>query len=200
MWQQAGIALPAGVAKAVPKRQAEYLAGRYLVRQLQCKLMLAQTAVVNASDRSPVWPAGSSGSISHSQGIVWAGLSSQVDMSLGLDVEQLFNATQVQELGSQLLSPDEKRWLQSQPYPETLMYSLAFAAKEALYKALYPDCQKIKEFTAARVSAISASQLELCLTENWSAQWSAGQCITLDYWCNSGMVWLACEVKKRRYN
>ncbi len=162
--------------------------------------MLPQAAIVSAPDRSPVWPAGSSGSISHSQGFVWAGLSRQEDKSLGLDVEQLFSAEQVRELGSQLLSSDEQRWLHSQPYPETLLYSLAFAGKEALYKALYPDCQKVKAFTAARVSAISSSQLELCLTENWSAQWPAGQCITLDYWCHSGMVWLACEVQKRRNN
>jgi enterobactin synthetase component D len=197
LWQQSGIDLPANIAKAVPKRQAEYLAGRYLVRQLQSRLMLPQTAVISALDRSPVWPAGSSGSISHSHGAVWAGLSPQTGISLGLDVEQVFSDAQLCECADQILSQEEQYWLNKQPFSLPLMHTLAFAAKEALYKALYPDCQQIKEFTAAGVSAISPTRIELCLTEDWSPEWSAGQCISLDYWHHSGKVWVACEVIRR---
>lgn len=197
LWQEFCIELPELIEKSVEKRQAEHLAGRYLVKELQRQLDIHQATISNAADRSPIWPQGSSGSISHSRGSVWAGLSQNAEMSLGLDVEQFFTEKQVRELGGQLLSNEEMQWLRNQSLPLSLAYALAFAGKESLYKALYPDCQQLKEFTAAQVIGVSSTQIELRLTEDWSSNWSAGQSIIMDYWQSDEMVWVACEVTRR---
>lgn len=199
------IVLPASVLQAVPKRQAEYLAARLLLRQLQLQLGFAPSQILPGADRSPCWPAGQQGSVSHSAERVLVGLghagssTSSSTLRLGVDLEQWLTAAQCAELAPAILSAAELRWCQlehcSIPLPQLL--TLIFAGKEALYKALYPDCRQIMEFSAARIIALTASQMLLQLTQDWSAAWCAGTEIWLDYQTDAQGVQVLTEVSSR---
>ncbi|WP_208933319.1 4'-phosphopantetheinyl transferase superfamily protein [Rheinheimera sp. F8] len=193
------IAWPAQIAQAVPKRQAEYLAARLLLRRLQHQLGLTPAQILPGADRSPCWPAGQQGSVSHSGDLVLAGLGSHTGRRLGVDLEQWLTSAQYQELAPAILSADEQQWCQRENSNMTLaqQLTLIFAAKEALYKALYPDCRQIMEFSAARVMAITASQILLQLTQDWSADWCAGNEIWLEYQTSPHGVQVLTEVSSR---
>ncbi|MCV6604473.1 MAG: hypothetical protein OIF34_04145, partial [Porticoccaceae bacterium] len=67
-YQQLGIALPQRVSKAVPKRQAEFLAGRHCAALALKSLGFENTEVQSGENRIPHWPQGAVGSISHTAG------------------------------------------------------------------------------------------------------------------------------------
>ncbi len=194
-----GIELPVQIRQAVPKRQAEYLAARLLLQRLQQQLGLDPLQILPAADRSPIWPVGLQGSVSHSGGSVLVGLGNKAGLRLGVDLEHWLTETQYQELAPAILSMQEQQWCQRENSQMALpqQLTLIFAAKEALYKALYPDCRQIMEFSAARVLAITAGQILLQLTEDWSAGWCAGTEIWLDYQMDAYGVQLLTEVSSR---
>ena len=193
------IELPLQIAQAVSKRQAEYLAARLLLRRLQQQLELMPVQILPGADRSPVWPAGQQGSVSHSGDLVLVGLGNSDGRRLGVDLEQWLTAAQYQELAPAILSAAEQQWCQRENsnMPLSQQLTLIFAAKEALYKALYPDCRQIMEFSAARVLAITASQILLRLTQDWSADWCAGNEIWLEYQTSPHGVQVLTEVSSR---
>ena len=65
---QADIPLPPSLSTAVAKRRSEYLAGRWCAREALAMLGMEGIPALGP-DRAPQWPAGSLGSITHSQGI-----------------------------------------------------------------------------------------------------------------------------------
>jgi len=193
------IAWPVQIAQAVPKRQAEYLAARLLLRRLQQQLGLMPVQILPGADRSPCWPAGQQGSVSHSGDLVLVGLGHSAGRRLGVDLEQWLTAAQYQELAPAILSAEEQQWClrTNDNMALSQLLTLIFAAKEALYKALYPDCRQIMEFSAARVLAITASQILLQLTQDWSADWCAGHEIWLEYQTSPQGVQVLTEVSSR---
>jgi len=190
---------PAQIVQAVPKRQAEYLAARLLLRRLQQQLGLTPAQILPGADRSPLWPAGQQGSVSHSGDSVLVGLGNSVGLRLGVDLEQWLTAAQYQELAPAILSAAEQQWClrNNDNMASSQQLTLIFAAKEALYKALYPDCRQIMEFSAARVLAITPSQILLQLTQDWSAEWAAGNEIWLEYQTSPHGVQVLTEVSSR---
>ncbi|RVU40791.1 4'-phosphopantetheinyl transferase superfamily protein [Rheinheimera riviphila] len=199
------IVLPAQVCRAVPQRQAEYLAGRLLLRQLQLQLGLCTLQILPAADRSPQWPADQQGSLSHCGNELVAGLAAKPAYRLGVDLEKWLTQAQFNELGPAILSSVELHWcsrfvLQQQGptlWSESQLLTLIFAAKEALYKALYPDCRQIMAFHAAEVRAVTGQQILLQLTVDWSATWCAGTEIWLDYQAEALLVQVLAEVRSR---
>lgn len=176
------------ITNAVPKRQAEYAAGRYLVALALAELNRAQNTEPNVAqaleriwvpsqpDRTPAWPAGIIGSISHSGDSVICALSdSRQHQLLGVDTEQHFTAEQVSELQHVVLNPAEQHWLAAGDAASWL--SLIFSAKESLYKALYPQVKRFFGFDAAQVYRILPTQglLYLQLTTSLSATLPAGR-------------------------
>jgi enterobactin synthetase component D len=66
-FQRAGIVPSASLQRSVAKRQAEYLAGRVCARAALQRLDGRDYVPGTHEDRSPVWPAGIHGSITHSR-------------------------------------------------------------------------------------------------------------------------------------
>src|SRR5437763_335927 len=56
------------IARAVPKRRAEFATGRVCARQALERLGVAVGPLLPHPDRSPAWPPGIVGSISHTDG------------------------------------------------------------------------------------------------------------------------------------
>lgn len=139
------------VAHAVPARVAEFHAGRAAARAAMVQLSLPPRPVPMGPDRAPLWPAGVTGSISHSATACVAVLGHSQDWAgIGVDLEE---ATPLEpELVPQICSKTERCWLCAQPETDRgLMAKLLFSIKEAAYKAQYPLTQNLFGFDGFEV-------------------------------------------------
>lgn len=139
------------VAKAVPKRIAEFAAGRACARAALRALGVVDFALLPAPDRQPQWPAGFVGSITHTTGYAAAAVAPQSSMlALGLDAEVIGAPTR--DIWSTIARADERLWLESLPAGEQpAAVTLLFAAKEAFYKCQYPLVGEWLDFHDLRV-------------------------------------------------
>ena len=79
----------AAIAHAIPRRQREFAAGRSAARDAVVKLGSPASAIPCAPDRSPVWPDGIVGSITHTRQtcVAIAGRRERV-FAMGIDIEE----------------------------------------------------------------------------------------------------------------
>jgi 4'-phosphopantetheinyl transferase EntD len=125
------------MAKAVEKRQREFALGRRLAREGLARLGIAPTAIPMGADRSPEWPAGVVGSITHTK--TWcAAAVARADafVGVGLDVEMAEDLAH--KLWDSICTPRDLAWLDARPVGERARLAKAiFSAKESAYKAQY---------------------------------------------------------------
>ncbi len=138
-------ALQMMINNAAKKRQAEFIAGRYcVVRALMTLTNLDNYWVSNRSDRSPLWPEGIVGSISHSKTIATAIVARQsYARSVGVDIEAIIPDQQARQLASIILAGST---LTTNEYSFSQFVTLIFSAKETLFKAIYPLLGKMMDF------------------------------------------------------
>lgn len=135
----AQIPLPHPLRTAVAKRKTEYLAGRWCAREGLLRLGTQGVPEVN-EDRSPHWPEGRIGSITHSHGIAEV-LVADADrwLAVGLDTEQWVVPERAARLEKELFTDYERQQLNRMtPLQRANRLTLIFSAKESLFKALYP--------------------------------------------------------------
>lgn len=145
------------VARAVDTRRAEFTAGRAAARLAMQRLGLSPQAVPAAPDRSPVWPAGLTGSISHAAGVCAAVLSRDASAPLGLDIEEA--AALDPDLWPLVLTPAELTRLDTMPITARgTAAKRIFGIKEAAYKAQFPLTGAVIGFQALEVTLDPASQ------------------------------------------
>lgn len=146
------------------KRKAEHLAGRIAaVHALRDYGSKAVPAI--GEQRQPLWPAGLSGSISHCATTALAVVSRQ---PVGVDIEAIFTPQMAEELTGSIVDNEEREILRSSALPFTLALTLAFSAKESLYKAFCGRVNAWPGFDSAKVIAINASRMSLRLTALFS--------------------------------
>ncbi|CUH51124.1 4'-phosphopantetheinyl transferase family protein [Shimia marina] len=128
----------AAVAKAVPKRRLEFAAGRLAARQAIAELGWGAQPLPAQADRTPLWPEGLAGSISHDASSCLAVVGPlEVVHALGVDVEP--NAPLPEDLIPEICRPDELAWLSERPAPKRgLLARQIFCAKEVVFKAQFP--------------------------------------------------------------
>jgi 4'-phosphopantetheinyl transferase EntD len=129
----------AQMAAAVAKRQREFAAGRICARRLLRQLDLGGDALLSDDDRVPRWPEGVVGSITHSAGQCAVAVArSDTLRAIGLDLER---ADAVRpELWRRIFRPSEIERLHLAPAElQPRLAALAFSAKEATYKCLFPE-------------------------------------------------------------
>jgi enterobactin synthetase component D len=170
--------------RAVAKRRAEFMAGRWAARQALAALGIDATPARN-EDGSPSWPAQTVGSITHGADRALCAVARAQDVrSLGIDAERLMNSKVSVELCARICAKDELALLQrSLEHPQHQSVTFAFSAKESLYKCLHPLIGKFMDFHAARVVSASAGrvggaargELELELCVDWSAEFPRGR-------------------------
>lgn len=151
--------LPDALRGAVPKRQSEFLAGRFCAAQALRAAGSPET--VGIKDRAPVWPVGCVGSISHSDSRVLA-VVSRVHTGLGVDIEPIMAATQAQEIKDLILTQAEAALRPADlKFPEFL--TLVFSAKESLYKALSSWLPQMPAFLDVTLLEVTKNSLTLRL-------------------------------------
>ncbi|MBD7919550.1 4'-phosphopantetheinyl transferase superfamily protein [Cellulomonas sp. Sa3CUA2] len=123
----------AAVARAVPARRAEYAAVRACARDALELLGAGRPAVPSAPDRSPVWPAGVVGALTHCDGYRAAAVArADAWVGVGIDAEPL--AALPAGVADLVMSHDERAAHAAGTWPERLVFS----AKESVYKVWSP--------------------------------------------------------------
>lgn len=131
-----------------PARAREFGAGRAAARQAMEALGQPPRPILQGDDRAPIWPAGLTGSITHTERDALAVVSDDPEIrALGLDMEP---ATPLcPELWDSVCTLADRRWLASLgPTQRGYFAKLVFCAKEAVYKAQYQISRTVIDFHA----------------------------------------------------
>ncbi len=120
--------------RAAPKRISEFAAGRACARAALSQLGYGAVALPAGADRAPCWPAGATGSITHTHGFCAAVVAATTKIrALGLDAEP--HDSVKPHLWRRICCPEELATLQAQEAAQALAAAtLIFSAKEAFYK------------------------------------------------------------------
>ena len=120
------------------KRVTSSRAGRACARAALAQLGFGGAALPVGPERAPVWPAGATGSITHTDGFCAAVVAATSDISaLGLDVEVIDSVKP--HLWRRICSPEELATLQSSdPAAAIAAATLIFSAKERFTNANTP--------------------------------------------------------------
>ncbi|MCU6678048.1 enterobactin synthase subunit EntD [Leclercia tamurae] len=146
------------LSEAGRKRKADHLAGRIAAFHA-----LNRQAVPGiGSSGEPLWPAGVSGSISHS-GTQAIAICAEKGI-VGIDCEAIIDEREAHEIQNGVIDAQEAQLLVASHLPFDQAFTLTFSAKESLFKALFPQVQAWMGFDSARVTALAAHTLTLTLT------------------------------------
>jgi 4'-phosphopantetheinyl transferase EntD len=136
----------ASVAAARVSRQREFATGRRIARSLMTRLGITDAQLPANDDRSPQWPAGVVGSISHAENVCVVALApSEKFLGLGVDIEP--NRPIESRLIETICTKQERAWLAHQPPATRGVYArLMFSARECAFKCQYPFTKTFLEY------------------------------------------------------
>lgn len=153
----------AKVSAGRAKREREFLAGRRCAAKLLSERGVYRPVGVNA-DRSPNWPDGIVGSISHSERWTVACVASEgVTRSVGVDTEPIVSPDTRKLIAHDIATAAELGLLQSLALDSESALTLIFSAKESFYKCWYPINNRFLEFLDVAVVGVNESSLRLRL-------------------------------------
>ena len=159
------------VARALPKRRAEFGTARVCARQALRELGISPRSLVPDPDRAPRWPVDTVGSISHTEGYcaVVVALASQAS-GLGLDVEH--DGALQRELERLICTERERRWLDRWAGDRRgRMAKLIFSAKEAFYKCQYRTTRSFLDFAEVDLDVDLAAETFRARVHREGAAW-----------------------------
>ncbi len=141
--------------RAVIKRKAEFFAGRYAAQQAMKRLKVEKNSVGIGQHRNPVWPASLVGSITHTTTQAICAIARNTDYkSLGIDLADQISVATANNIKDQIIQTHEAETLSKLPLSFEQSLTLAFSAKESLFKALYPHVGFYFEFYVAEICEI----------------------------------------------
>lgn len=182
-----GIEMPPSIQRSVPKRAAEFLAGRYLAKLTMQAMFNHCEQVAIGAHRAPVWPMGMCGAISHSHDQAVCVITS-THHTLGIDIEAPLMASVAAELTTSIVDHAEQRILQAQSHHYPLALTIAFSAKESLFKALYPHVKCYFDFLDVALISMDQHAVIFRLLRDLSKERLAGQDYRVNYLLNNGYV------------
>ena len=122
------------VRDAVRSRHLEFSTGRACAHAAMKSLGVGWEPLLRLPDRSPDWPLGIVGSISHSHGMcICAAAPTEKVRSIGIDIEKIADVDSA--MFSLICGQEELNLAANMPkYLSDIYVTLLFSAKEALYK------------------------------------------------------------------
>lgn len=128
----------AAIARAVPKRRREFTAGRLCARAALAQLGVSPAPLLSNPDRTPRWPQGIVGSISHCAGYC-ATVVARCERWAGVGVDAEAAEPLSPALAARICQGSELEKLAGYTAPSgTNWEKLIFSAKESTYKCYYP--------------------------------------------------------------
>ncbi len=130
-------------------RLADFQKGRSCARRALVELDCSEHSVAMGSLREPIWPAGITGSITHTDGEAVAALAKTSALrSIGIDME--VSGQIDDDLARRICTEDERTSetaaRMGQPY-----FDLIFSAKESVYKCIFPFVERFVDFDEVRL-------------------------------------------------
>jgi enterobactin synthetase component D len=140
---------PTELTDAAVSRRSDFLMGRLAAVEALRRLG-AEGSVGRSPEGAPVWPEGIAGSLTHHSGVAAAVVGRQAGgqgyAGLGIDICPRLDGDRLQAVVRQCLTEAEReRWASEEAA------TLAFAAKESIYKAAYPRAQRFIGFAEAEI-------------------------------------------------
>lgn len=182
LYQHYNIPCPMAISGAARKRQAEYLASRWLVRSIAASCGIKNFILTNNPDRSPRWPTALTASLSHTGGMVFLLADPQKRLA-GNDTEQWMCRHTASQISGILMDEEEEKLLASVQLSPEQAVTLLFSLKESLYKALWPQVRQYIDFLQVRLLAIDEMHSTACLQlkQTLSQGYTQGRCFTVSY-------------------
>ena len=161
------------IASAASNRQKEFAAGRLLARVLTDQLGLPPAPLRRADDRSPIWPADRTGSLSHCDTLCAAAVGKRsAFQSVGVDIETIGRVEQ--KLWPTLFTEKEAGYFSSlAPDTVALETTLFFSAKESFYKCQYPLTKEWVGFQDVAITRTDQHALAIAPTRGAAQAWHA---------------------------
>ena len=151
------------IGNSVQKRQAEFSSGRYLARCALAELGVEPCSILMADDRTPLWPEGIVGSISHSESEVLVAVGRRAEqIGIGIDTETRRHLND--ELRNTIATPDECAAAATLLSEDDLAVTL-FSCKEAVYKAVYPLTRQFLGFADVEIQLQSNKFSAKCVAQ-----------------------------------
>jgi 4'-phosphopantetheinyl transferase EntD len=142
------------VHQAVAKRRREFATGRSCARHALAQLGFPPNPIPMGRLHEPVWPAGATGSITHSGDVCAAvALHSSDYAGVGIDLLESAEAAAIlAEAGSRITSADEEREARAALPAGIVTRPLLFSAKESAIKALSASAGRLIGFAEVQVT------------------------------------------------
>ncbi len=137
-------------AATLGRRRAEWVGGRFALRRAAAAAGIVLPAVLPGAGREPVLPAGITASIAHKGGRAIALCARDAEGTVGVDLERLVAPRAAIE--QSVLNERERAALPVEGPARTAALLGRFAAKEAVYKALFPRVRRYVGFEEAEVT------------------------------------------------
>lgn len=174
------ICIPPQLSCVVPKRRNEFLAGRLCAAQALYALTGTYVRVGMGFNREPLWPNRVIGSITHAAGIACAVVADANNyLAVGIDIEAYVNRENATQLLPQIATVDEFA-LVAEHVGHTHAFTLLFSAKEALYKATFPQAQRFIDFHEARCLQCSDCKMTFVFTSQDLLRFNKGCSVTYE--------------------
>ena len=171
--------VPRLLGRVVDRRQREFYSGRWSAVCAIESLTGRKDAPDIADDRSPLWPAGLVGSISHTND--WAlALVAEADKAnrIGIDLESVDAVSKVHGLAELIASAYELgllvKTVQTSLMTMNELIALMFSAKESLFKALYPQVGVYFDYLDAEIVQVDSGYVEPRLLKALNNTFSKG--------------------------
>jgi enterobactin synthetase component D len=163
LYEVLAVPFPSNLGRAVNKRKAEFLGGRFLAALALERLGQSALHIGVGEHRQPLWPAHVGGSLSHSHDRLACLMTTNLRLGLGVDIEAILTDAGARKIASLVLGPAEEALLEAHPSGFALGFTAVFSGKEALFKALYPRVRHYFDFHAARLVSLDWMQGRLVL-------------------------------------
>lgn len=146
------------VKEAVVKRKSEFFAGRFCAHRSLAAWNITTDIIGIGDGRSPIWPPGFVGSISHcSAYAVAATAKSDTLFAIGLDVEDIVSSETRKELQKAIFNQNELFLLNGASNPD-FIFTLIFSMKESFFKAAYPHVKTFFDFPAISMTEVDVNR------------------------------------------
>lgn len=177
-----GIILPSTLNRAVQKRKAEFIAGRYCAQTALAQLDNKLDAVIEiGANREPLWPEGVIGSITHTESYASALVAHRNKVrAIGIDSEAWIRPGSLDNDSRHILTRTEGYADFERLFETPLHYlTLIFSAKESLFKCLFPIVNTFFDFHAATIiptpcSSTTQGHFRFELLKDLNAEFRAG--------------------------
>ncbi len=177
-----GVECPPSIARSAHKRQVEFLCGRLAAKHALRQLgdSVADAPIGMGDSRQPLWPSRVLGTISHVHDLAVAAVTRTTDCAaLGVDVEEVVGSEARVALTRRALDAQELQLLERAGNATSISerVTIAFSAKESLFKAAFDEVGRWFGFTAARVTDFDAESghIVLTMTESLADGYRAGR-------------------------